>query len=83
MNNLARSPLQIGQLIQKFRKERGLSQTELAARAGLRQELISRIENGQAGAKLEAICSLLAALDLEMTIGSRSKSASSDIEDIF
>lgn len=83
MNQIARSPSQVGNLIQKFRKLKGMSQTELAERSGMRQELISKIESGQNGAKISSICDLLAALDLEMTIGPRTKSSSADIEDIF
>ena len=83
MNQIARSPSQVGNLIQKFRKLKGMSQTELAERSGMRQELISKIENGQNGAKISSICDLLATLDLEMTIGPRTKSSSADIEDIF
>jgi len=83
MNQIARSPSQVGNLIQKFRKLKAMSQTELAERSGLRQELISRIESGQNGAKISSICDLLAALDLEMTIGPRTKSSSADIADIF
>ena len=83
MNQIARSPRQIGNLIQKHRKMSGMSQTELAARAGLRQELVSKIENGQVGSKISSICDLLAALDLEMTIGPRTKGSSVNIEDIF
>jgi HTH-type transcriptional regulator / antitoxin HipB len=83
MNQIARSPSQVGNLIQKFRKLRGMSQTELAERSGMRQELISKIESGQNGAKISSICDLLAALDLEMTIGPRTKSSSADIADIF
>jgi HTH-type transcriptional regulator / antitoxin HipB len=83
MNALARSPKQMGQLIQRHRKAQNLSQSDLASRSGVRQELISRIESGHDGAKLGTICELLAALGLEMTIGPRSKSSTADIEDIF
>ncbi|WBQ09728.1 helix-turn-helix domain-containing protein [Hyphomonadaceae bacterium ML37] len=83
MNALARSPKQMGQIIQRRRKALGMSQTELASRTGVRQELISRIEGGHDGAKLSTICDLLAALGLEMTIAPRSKSSSADIRDIF
>lgn len=83
MNQIARSPSQVGNLIQKFRKLKGMSQTELAERSGMRQELISKIESGQNGAKISSICDLLAALDLELTIGPRTKSSSADIADIF
>ncbi len=83
MNQIARSPGQVGSLIQRFRKLKGMSQTELADRSGMRQELISKIESGHTGSKISSICDLLAALDLEMTIGPRSKSSSADIADIF
>ena len=83
MNALARSPKQMGQLIQRHRKALNLSQSHLASRSGVRQEMISRIESGHDGAKLGTICNLLAALGLEMTIGPRSKSSIADIEDIF
>ena len=81
--SIARSPQQVGRLIQGFRHERGLNQTQLAQLAGLRQEMISKIETGQSGVKLSTVCELLAALDLEMTIAPRSKSSTDDIEDIF
>lgn len=81
--SIARSPQQVGRLIQGFRHERGLTQTQLAQLAGLRQEMISKIETGQGGVKLSTVCELLAALDLEMTIAPRSKSSTDDIEDIF
>lgn len=82
MNMLARSPRQMGQIIQRQRKALGMSQTELAALTGVRQERISRIESGHDGAKIATICDLLAALGLEMTVGPRSKSSSADVRDI-
>lgn len=81
--SIARSPQQLGRLIQRFRQGRGLNQTQLAQLAGLRQEMISKIETGQGGVKLSTVCDALAALDLEMTIAPRSKSSGADIEDIF
>lgn len=44
MPHIARSPKQLGAAIQHARKRKGLSQTELARLAGLRQELVSKIE---------------------------------------
>lgn len=81
--SIARSPQQVGRAIQRARHARGLTQTELAQLAGLRQEMVSKIETGQGGAKLSTVCDILAALDLELTIAPRTKSSSSDIEDIF
>lgn len=80
---IARSPQQVGRLIQRFRQERGLNQTELGQLAGLRQEMISKIETGQSGVKLSTVLDVLAALGLEMTIDRRSRSSPADIEDIF
>lgn len=80
---IARSAKQLGRLIQTFRHQRGLNQTQLAALTGLRQEMISKIETGHDGVRLGAVYDLLAALDLEMTLTPRTKSSSADIEDIF
>lgn len=83
MEPLARSPRQLGALIQQRRKAKGLSQTELADLAGLRQERVSKIESGAPGSRIDAVFDLLAALDLEMTLTPRRRSSSADIADIF
>lgn len=83
MPNIARSPKQLGAAIQRARKQKGMSQTELARLAGLRQELVSKIETGQEGTRLYSIYALFAALDLEMVIDQRSSKSVPDIEDIF
>jgi len=73
MSDLARDPRQIGNVIRRTRKLRGLSQGALGAKAGLRQETISLMENGNSGSKIETILAVLAALDLELRIAPRSK----------
>ena len=83
MPNIARSPKQLGAAIQRARKQKGMSQTELARLAGLRQELVSKIETGQEGTRLSSIYALFAALGLEMVIDQRSGKSVPDIEDIF
>ncbi|WP_395945031.1 helix-turn-helix domain-containing protein [Brevundimonas sp.] len=83
MSALARSPKQLGLLIQRYRKAGGMSQSALADLAGLRQEMVSKIESGQPGSRLSSIYALLAALNLEMTVQPRTKSAPGDIADIF
>ncbi|MDT7042848.1 helix-turn-helix domain-containing protein [Candidatus Nitronereus thalassa] len=83
MNDLARDPKQIGNLIRRVRKKRGFSQTQLGEKSGLRQETISLIETGNPAAKLETILNVLAALDLEFRIVPRSKGRAADIEEIF
>ena len=55
----------LGNLI-KIRKEKGLSQAELAERSGNKQQVISRIENKENNPTLKTICSILNALDYEI-----------------
>jgi len=83
MTELARTPKQIGNLIRRARKRHGLNQTQLGDKAGLRQETISLMEAGNPAAKLETVLAVLAALDLEFRIASRSRGMPADIEDIF
>tara|TARA_B100000678_G_C18211734_1_gene503654 strand:- start:1720 stop:1989 length:270 start_codon:yes stop_codon:yes gene_type:complete len=83
MSLIARSPKNLGHAIREARKAAGLSQGELAARSGLWQETISKVENGHAGTKLETVFELLAALDLELVARARSKGSASDFEDLF
>lgn len=83
MSEIGRTPQQIGAIIRRARRQQKLSQAELGDRAGLWQETVSKIESGNAGTKLESLCDLLAALDLELTISPRSKGSAKDIEDVF
>jgi HTH-type transcriptional regulator/antitoxin HipB len=83
MVDLARTPQQIGNLVRRARKKRGLSQTQLGDRTGVRQETISLIETGNPAARLETILAVLAALDLEFRIVPRSKGTAAELEDIF
>ena len=53
MNDLARDPKHLGNLIRRARKHRALGQKVVGIKAGLRQETISLIENGNPAAKLE------------------------------
>ncbi len=83
MKELARTPRQIGSIIQRARKKRCWSQSQLAERAGLRQATISQIESGEKLAKLDTILAVLAALDLEFRIDERTKGYGQDIEELF
>jgi HTH-type transcriptional regulator/antitoxin HipB len=83
MPQIARTPKQLGDAIRRHRTHTGLSQSQVAAKAGVRQATVSQIENGHGATKIETICALLAALDLELMIAPRSKGSAKDIEDIF
>jgi HTH-type transcriptional regulator/antitoxin HipB len=83
MDQIARTTKDLGQALRAARKAKGLTQAELAARAGIWQRTVSNIETGTSGAKVDTIFDLLAALDLELRIVPRSKMTQRDLEDIF
>jgi HTH-type transcriptional regulator/antitoxin HipB len=73
MNTLARDPKQIGNALRRARRRQGLTQKALGEKAGLRQETISLIENGNPSARIQTLLAVLGALDLEFQIAPRSK----------
>ena len=79
----ARTPAQIGALIQRERRARDLTQAQLGARIGRRQATISSLEKGEPGTQLGTLFDVLAALNLELAIVERDKSRAPDIESIF
>ncbi len=83
MNTIARTTKDIGNVLRNVRKAKGLTQTELASRAGVWQRTISNIETSASEARLDTVFDLLAALDLEFRIVPRSKMKPGDLEDIF
>ena len=51
-----------------LRLDEGLSQEELAARAGMRQSVISRIENGESEPRIETVNKIARALNRKVKI---------------
>jgi len=82
METIARTPRQIGNSIRVGRRKLGLSQEQLAAKAGTRQGTLSDIENARS-ARLDTLLRILAVLDLELVVRARTKSSANDIEAIF
>ena len=82
MVTIARTPLQLGNGIRESRRKLGLTQEQLAAKAGVRQRTISDIENA-GNARLDTVMRVLAALDLELVLQARTKGSAKDIEEIF
>lgn len=64
----ARAALVLGQLVYDRRTELGLSQAELALRAGMTQPQLSRLESGGATPTVPLLARLAAALDAELAI---------------
>lgn len=62
MDYVARSPVQLGQIMRNCRKRRDLSQQEAAAKVGLKQSTVSSVELDSNGSSLETLFKLLSAL---------------------
>lgn len=82
MNNITRTPEQIGAAIRRQRKLQSLTQAQLGEKARLRQATISALENGEGGIQLKTLTDVLAALNLELVIQGRT-AYTRDIEDLF
>lgn len=83
MEQIARTPKQIGDALRRRRRKLGVSQTGLGEQTKLRQATVSVVETGAPGTQLSTFCDILAALDLELVIRPRTKAAPTAIEDIF
>lgn len=83
MDQIVRTPKQVGEVLRRHRRQHAVTQTTLASQAGVRPATISDLENGERGARMDTLFDVLAALDLEIVIRPRSKASSADIEKIF
>ena len=57
-----------GAAVRSARKSRGLSQTELAAKAGVGRPWLSELETGKRTVELGRVLSVLSALDLALAL---------------
>ena len=64
-------PATAGALLRQARKRAGLSQVDLAARAGVTQSVISAYESGQRQPPIPALARLVDAAGFELTLGLR------------
>jgi len=83
MTQTIRSAKQLGNLIRQERRNRGLSQQQLADLTGTGQKTISQIENGNEGATLETIFRLLAVLQLQLSFSPRNTGIGKSVSDVF
>jgi HTH-type transcriptional regulator/antitoxin HipB len=83
MSHVARTPKQLGAVLSRLRNLADLNQSDLGQKAGLRQATISKIESGSPTTQIGSICSVLAALNLELQIVPRRKDETQSIEDLF
>ncbi|HEY8530883.1 MAG TPA: helix-turn-helix transcriptional regulator [Limnochorda sp.] len=59
-------PTELGQRLQALRVQRGLTQVQLAQRAGVSQTVIARLEAGKRSGRLETWVRLAAALGVTL-----------------
>jgi HTH-type transcriptional regulator/antitoxin HipB len=83
MEQIARTPNQLAEILRRRRKQLNISQVTLAASNHLRQSTISTLENFRTDLRLGTLLELLAALDLELVVRPRTKGSASEIEDAF
>jgi HTH-type transcriptional regulator/antitoxin HipB len=83
VEQIARTPKQIGAIIQRHRRQLNLTQNEVGARTKHRQATLSRLEAGEPGTGLGTLLDILAALNLEIVVRPRTKGSSEDIEVLF
>lgn len=66
---------QLAPLLQRLRKQQGLSQADLGQKLGLSQERISRIERFPEKVTLDQLLTVLMALDAELQVVARHRHA--------
>lgn len=82
MDQIARSPQQIGAALRRRRRALKLTQAALADQVSVRQATVSSAEAGLASMQLETLLNLLTALDLELVLRPRTKGAP-NVGDMF
>ena len=65
MNNVQISKKDIGLVIKRIRKERGISQEVLSGLAGIARTHLTMIENGTKQANFETICKIASAFGMK------------------
>ncbi len=83
MDQITRTPKQLGATLGRRRKELHLTQEALASRIHLRQATISALENSATDTRLGTLFDTLAALNLELVVRPRTRSSAKVIEELF
>ena len=65
---LVKTDSQVGQLLESFRKERGLTQAALAKRLGVSQQTYSQLERNTSAASLGRVLAALSQLGVELVL---------------
>lgn len=69
----------LGKVLRRYRKDLGLTQTEVGKKFNLSQKTVSQIESGLPGVQLGTLFKLMSALGLEMNLELRGKSLDDEV----
>ena len=69
------SPETLGKVLRRYRKDMGLTQSEVGKKFNLPQKTVSRIESGISSIHLGTLFKYMSALALEMHLETRGKSS--------
>lgn len=83
MRQIVRTQQQLGAALRRIRRQRRLTQTDLASLANLRQATLSEIEEGKETARIDKILALITALDLEIVVRPRTSASPTRIQDQY
>jgi len=83
IDQIARTPKQVGEAVRRRRRSLGMTQKDLAGKTNLRQATISDVEAGEPGTQLRTLFDVLTALDMEVVARPRTKASTDKIEDLF
>ena len=73
MQTIIRNSKELGEAMRLARTRSAMRQTDVAKKAGIRQALVSDLENGVAAAKLDTLIKVLAVLDMDLSVMPRRK----------
>ena len=73
MDKVIRNNKDLGGALRQARTDKSWRQVDVAKKAGVRQALVSDLENGVTTANLDTVLKVLAALDMDLSIVSRRK----------
>jgi HTH-type transcriptional regulator/antitoxin HipB len=76
MDIVTRTPQQLGQSLKARRTNLKLSQTEVGAKVGMKQNTVSVLEISTSSSSVESLFKVLSALGLELVVREKSKSVS-------
>ncbi|PLX97053.1 MAG: transcriptional regulator [Desulfuromonas sp.] len=71
----ATSPQILGQILKAARRGKKLNQEQAGQLVGITQAMVSRIERGEANARIDTLFRLLAALEVDMELLPRQKAS--------